>query len=77
MGFTNVKVTDCFASGVLLYSDGLTSPELSVHFTNYNSNLWLGTLYNDYCFVLDDEGVYYCYLRRTAEGKVKSRIRIL
>ncbi len=70
MGFANVKVTDCFASGVLLYSDGLTLPNYP-YFTNYNSNLWLGTLYNDYCFVLDkDEGVYYCYLRRTAEGKV-------
>ena len=70
MGYANVKVTDCFASGVLLYSDGLTLPNYP-YLTNYNSNLWLGTLYNDYCFVLDkDEGVYYCYLRRTAEGEV-------
>lgn len=38
MGFANVKVTDCFASGVLLYSDGLTLPNYP-YFTNYNSNL--------------------------------------
>lgn len=46
MGFANVKVTDCFASGVLLYSDGLTFPS-SDRLTNYNSNLWLGALYRD------------------------------
>ena len=53
MGYANVKVTDCFASGVLLYSDGLTSlgdPDL---LTNYNSNLWLGALYRDYWTVGD------------------------
>ena len=57
MGFANVKVTDCFASGVLLYSDGLTSlgdPDL---LTNHNSELWLGTLYNDYLTVGD-----FCYV---------------
>ena len=50
MGFANVKVTDCSASGVLLYSDGLTSPRDPDPdiFTNYNSDLWLGTLYRDY-----------------------------
>ena len=50
MGYANVKVTDCFASGVLLYSDGLTSPRDPDPdiFTNYNSDLWLGTLYRDY-----------------------------
>ena len=53
MGHANVKVTDCFASGVLLYSDGLTSlgdPDL---LTNYNSDLWLGALYRDYWTVGD------------------------
>ena len=53
MGYANVKVTDCFASGVLLYSDGLTSlgdPDL---LTNYNSDLWLGALYRDYWAVGD------------------------
>ena len=71
MGYANVKVTDCFASGVLLYSDGLTSQSNPYLFTNYNSNLWLGTLYNDYCFVLDkDEGVYYCYVRKTEKGEL-------
>ena len=53
MGYANVKVTDCFASGVLLYSDGLTSlgdPDL---LTNYNSDLWLGALYRDYWTVGD------------------------
>ena len=72
MGFANVKVTDCFASGVLLYSDGLTSPNNPYLFTNYNSDLWLGTLYNDYCFVLDkDEDVYYCYVRKTGKAKLE------
>ena len=57
MGFANVKVTDCFASGVLLYSDGLTplgDPDL---LTNYNSGLWLGALYNDHVTVGD-----FCYV---------------
>ena len=58
MGYANVRVTDCFASGVLLYSDGLTSlgdPDL---LTNHNSGLWLGALYNDrvtvgnFCYVI-------------------------
>ena len=53
MGFANVKVTDCFASGVLLYSDGLTFQSDPDKFTNYNSNLWLGALYNDYFTVGD------------------------
>ena len=66
MGHANVKVTDCFASGVLLYSDGLTSQSNPYLFTNYNSDLWLGTLYNDYCFV---EDVYSCFVRK--EGKAK------
>ena len=71
MGYANVKVTDCFASGVLLYSDGLTSQSNPYLFTNYNSDLWLGTLYNDYCFVLDeDEGGYVCYLRKTEKGEL-------
>ena len=71
MGHANVKVTDCFASGVLLYSDGLTSQSNPYLFTNYNSDLWLGTLYNDYCFVLDeDEGGYVCYLRKTEKGEL-------
>ena len=58
MGFANVKVTDCFASGVLLYSDGLTSPRDPDPdlFTNYNSDLWLGTLYRDYW--IDDDTLY-------------------
>ena len=57
MGYANVRVTDCFASGVLLYSDGLTSlgdPDL---LTNYNSGLWLGALYNDHVTVGD-----FCYV---------------
>ena len=66
MGHANVKVTDCFASGVLLYSDGLTSQSNPYLFTNYNSDLWLGTLYNDYCFV---EDVYTYFVRK--EGKAK------
>ena len=50
MGFANVRVENCSASGVLLYSDGLTSPRDPDPdiFTNYNSDLWLGTLYRDY-----------------------------
>ena len=59
MGFANVKVTDCFASGVLLYSDGLASPN-SPLFINCNSNLWLGTLYNDY-YIDYDKG--FCYVQ--------------
>ena len=57
MGYANVRVTDCFASGVLLYSDGLTplgDPDL---LTNYNSGLWLGALYNDHVTVGD-----FCYV---------------
>ncbi len=53
MGFANVRVENCSASGVLLYSDGLTSlgnPDL---LTNYNSDLWLGALYRDYWTVGD------------------------
>ena len=53
MGHANVKVTDCFASGVLLYSDGLTFQSDPDKFTNYNSNLWLGALYRDYWTVGD------------------------
>ena len=66
MGFANVKVTDCFASGVLLYSDGLTSQSYP-HFTNYNSDLWLGTLYNDHYI---DYGNGFCYLRGTENGEL-------
>ena len=70
MGFANVRVKNCSASGVLLYSDGLTFQSNPL-FTNYNSDLWLGTLYNDYCFVLDeDEGGYVCYLRKTKKGEL-------
>ena len=70
MGFANVRVKNCSASGVLLYSDGLTFQSNPL-FTNYNSNLWLGALYNDYCFVLDeDEGGYVCYLRKTEKGEL-------
>ena len=61
MGYANVKVTDCFASGVLLYSDGLTFPS-SYYFNNHNSDLWLGALYNDYCIV-DNR---YLYLGKKA-----------
>lgn len=55
MGFANVRVENCSASGVLLYSDGLTSPRDPDPdlFTNYNSDLWLGTLYRDYWTVGD------------------------
>ena len=71
MGFANVRVKNCSASGVLLYSDGLTSLGDPNLLTNYNSNLWLGALYNDYCFVLDeDEGGYVCYLRKTEKGEL-------
>ena len=61
MGYANVEVKDCFASGVLLYSDGLTFPS-SYYFTNHNSDLWLGALYNDYCIV-DNR---YLYLGKKA-----------
>ena len=71
MGFANVRVKNCSASGVLLYSDGLTSLGDPNLLTNYNSDLWLGALYNDYCFVLDeDEGGYVCYLRKTEKGEL-------
>ena len=71
MGFANVRVKNCSASGVLLYSDGLTSLGDPNLLTNHNSNLWLGALYNDYCFVLDeDEGGYVCYLRKTEKGEL-------
>ena len=70
MGLQCVRVKNCSASGVLLYSDGLTFQSNPL-FTNYNSDLWLGTLYNDYCFVLDeDEGGYVCYLRKTEKGEL-------
>ena len=59
MGYANVEVKDCFASGVLLYSDGLTFPS-SYYFTNHNSDLWLGTLYNDY-YIDYDKG--FCYVQ--------------
>ena len=65
MGHANVKVTDCFASGVLLYSDGLTSQSNPYLFTNYNSDLWLGTLYNDYWIIGNN-----CYVRGTEKGEV-------
>ena len=57
MGYANVRVTDCFASGVLLYSDGLTSLGDPNLLTNHNSNLWLGALYNDHVTVGD-----FCYV---------------
>ena len=47
MGHANVEVTDCSASGVLLYSDGLTYGS-GKSYTNYNPDLWLGVLYHDY-----------------------------
>lgn len=64
MGFANVEVKDCFASGVLLYSDGLTFPS-SYYFTNYNSDLWLGALYRDY-WIVDNQ---YLYLGKEATLK--------
>ena len=50
MGYANVTVKDCFASGVLLYSDGLTMPfsdeeYLGTGYDNHNAGLWIGTLY--------------------------------
>ena len=62
MGYANVRVTDCFASGVLLYSDGLTSLGDPNLLTNHNSGLWLGALYNDrvtvgnFCYVIGGIG---------------------
>ena len=66
MGFANVRVKNCSASGVLLYSDGLTFQSNPL-FTNYNSDLWLGALYNDY-YIDYDKG--FCYLRRKANGEI-------
>ena len=62
MGFANVRVKNCSASGVLLYSDGLTFQSDPYLFTNHNSDLWLGALYNDYCIV-DNR---YLYLGKKA-----------
>lgn len=57
MGFANVTVENCSASGVLLYSDGLTfpsSPEdyeyrvggyVDYGYDNLNAELWIGALY--------------------------------
>ena len=67
MGFANVRVKNCSASGVLLYSDGLTSLGDPNLLTNHNSNLWLGALYNDY-YIDYDKG--FCYLRRKANGEI-------
>jgi len=67
MGFANVRVKNCSASGVLLYSDGLTSLGDPNLLTNYNSNLWLGALYNDYYIDYDK---FVCYLRRKANGEI-------
>lgn len=47
MGHANVTVKDCFASGVLLYSDGLTFPS-TYGYENYNTGLWIGTLYHSF-----------------------------
>ena len=47
MGYANVTVKDCFASGVLLYSDGLTFPS-TYGYKNYNTGLWIGTLYHSF-----------------------------
>ena len=66
MGFANVRVKNCSASGVLLYSDGLTFQSNPL-FTNYNSDLWLGALYNDYYIDYDK---LVCYLRRKANGEI-------
>ena len=66
MGFANVRVKNCSASGVLLYSDGLTFQSNPL-FTNYNSDLWLGALYNDYYIDYDKLD---CYLRRKANGEI-------
>ena len=67
MGFANVRVKNCSASGVLLYSDGLTSLGDPNLLTNHNSNLWLGALYNDYYIDYDK---LVCYLRRKANGEI-------
>lgn len=67
MGFANVRVKNCSASGVLLYSDGLTSLGDPNLLTNHNSNLWLGALYNDYYIDYDE---LVCYLRRKANGEI-------
>ena len=67
MGFANVRVKNCSASGVLLYSDGLTSLGDPNLLTNYNSDLWLGALYNDYYIDYDK---LVCYLRRKANGEI-------
>lgn len=67
MGHANVRVKNCSASGVLLYSDGLTSSSDPYLFTNYNSNLWLGTLYNDYYIDYDN---LVCYVRRTEKEEL-------
>ena len=67
MGFANVRVKNCSASGVLLYSDGLTSLGDPNLLTNHNSNLWLGALYNDYYIDYDN---LVCYLRRKANGEI-------
>ena len=66
MGFANVRVKNCSASGVLLYSDGLTSLGDPNLLTNYNSDLWLGALYNDYYIDYDK---LVCYLRKKANGE--------
>ena len=67
MGFANVRVKNCSASGVLLYSDGLTSLGDPNLLTNHNSDLWLGALYNDYYIDYDK---LVCYLRRKANGEI-------
>ena len=67
MGFANVRVKNCSASGVLLYSDGLTSLGDPNLLTNHNSNLWLGALYNDYYIDYDK---LVCYLRRKANEEI-------
>ena len=67
MGFANVRVKNCSASGVLLYSDGLTSLGDPNLLTNYNSDLWLGALYNDYYIDYDK---LVCYLRKKANGEI-------
>lgn len=47
MGHANVTVKDCFASGVLLYSDGLTFTS-TYGYENYNTGLWIGSLYHSF-----------------------------
>ena len=51
----------------MLYSDGLTSLGDPNLLTNYNSDLWLGALYNDYYIDYDK---LVCYLRRKANGEI-------